>query len=234
MKKLAILFITLMLPFLSMAHGYWLETKGSGKIGEPATVLLFFGEYGAGIREKGTKLDKMADIKVSVIDASGSKLAIQMKQTDTHWEGTFIPQKEGNYQILGINDTREVQDWTKHKLGITRPVQFLRTNYMVGTSQNSENIVTQYLDIITQRDGDLVTVSILKNNQPFAKTSVTIVNPQTWEKKQITNQEGKTTFTLVGKGLYLIETEWIDTTKGIFNGKEYETIRYKSETTLII
>jgi len=28
-------------PILSRAHGYWLETQGSGKIGEPVKILMF-------------------------------------------------------------------------------------------------------------------------------------------------------------------------------------------------
>ena len=39
-KTLAVLSL-LCLPLLSMAHGYWLETKGSGKVGEVAQIYLF-------------------------------------------------------------------------------------------------------------------------------------------------------------------------------------------------
>lgn len=228
------LVMAVMLPILSMAHGYWLETKGSGKVGEPVKVLLFFGEYGANLREKGTKLDKMADIKVALIDVVGNKTDIQMTQTDTHWEGTFTPKTAGNYQILGINDTREVQDWTKHKLGITRPVQFLRTNYVAGNIPNNQSKTYQFFDIVAELQKDVLKITIIKDKQPSEKTSVTIINPQTWEKTNLTNTDGTVTFPLAGKGLYLIEAEWIDTTKGNFKGKDYESIRYKSETTFVV
>lgn len=224
----------LCLPVLSMAHGYWLETKGSGKVGEPVKILLFYGEYASEIRERGNKLDKMAEILVSVIDIEGNKYAIKMTQTDTHWEGFYTPTKEGNYQILGINETREVQDWHKHKLGITRPVQFVRTNYIVGNAPLTTPKTYQFLDIVASKQGEFIALTAYQNNQPLDSTKIIIINPQSWEKIKTTNERGRVTFLPTGKGMYLAEIEWIDKTPGIFKGKEYATIRYKSETTLVI
>lgn len=232
--KLCLLLTIICLPFLSRAHGYWLETQGSGKIGEPVKILMFYGEYAEAIREKGNKLDKMTELKVSVIDALGKQSAINMVQKETHWEGTFTPTTNGNYQILAINDTREVQDFTKHNLGITRPVQFMRTTYQVGkaSATNAKNL--QFLDVTANQENGKITLSAFKDKQALAKTKLTIINPQTWEKTKFTNENGQTTFTPTGKGLYLVELEWIDTNSGTFKGKDYQTIRYKSEMTFVI
>ncbi len=232
--KIKLLISVLCLPMLSMAHGYWLETKGSGKVGEPVKILLVYGEYSSEIRERGDKLDKMADILVSVIDVAGNKSPIKMTQTDTHWEGTFTPTQEGNYQIIGINDTREVQDWNKHKLGITRPVQFVRTNYLAGNATLTPAKNYQFLDIVTGKQGEFIALTAYKDNLPLDKTKITITNPQSWVKVKTTNERGRVTFLPAGKGLYLVEVEWIDQTPGSFKGKPYETIRYKSETTLVV
>lgn len=232
--KITLFFSVLCLPMLSVAHGYWLETKGSGKVNEPVKILLFYGEYASEIREKGNKLDKMADIMVSVIDVSGNKTAIKMTQTETHWEGFYTPTQEGNYQILGINDTREVQDWHKHKLGITRPVQFVRTNYVVGNSPQSTPKNYQFLDIVASKQGEFIALTAYKNNVPLDSTKIIIINPQSWEKIKTTNERGRVTFLPTGKGMYLAEIEWIDKTPGNFKGKNYETIRYKSKTTLVV
>lgn len=132
MKKLSFLAVLILLPILSMAHGYWLEVQGSGKVNEQAKIQIFFGEFENQKRETGKLLDKMYEIKIFVLDSKGVKAEIAMKQTDTHWEGVFTPQNEGLYQIVGINDTREVQDWARHNLGIVRPVQYLRTTYPSG------------------------------------------------------------------------------------------------------
>ncbi|MDZ7933551.1 MAG: DUF4198 domain-containing protein [Emticicia sp.] len=234
MKNLRIITVLIFLPFLSIAHGYWLETKGSGKVGEPVKVLLYYGEYASEIREKGNKLDKMADILVSVIDPKGEKMAIKMTQTETHWEGDFTPTEEGNYQIIGVNDTREVQDWHKHKLGITRPVQFVRTNYLAGNAEFSSSKSTQFLDLIANKQGEFIAFTAFKDNVPLTKTSIKIINPHSWEKTKISNERGKITFLPTVKGMYLVEVEWIDKTPGVFKGKPYETIRYKSETSVFV
>jgi uncharacterized GH25 family protein len=234
MKKISISILTILLPFLSMAHGYWLETKGSGKVNEPVKIMLFYGEYSSEIRERGSKLDKMVEILVSVLDVDGNKSAIKMTQTDTNWEGFYTPTKEGNYQILGINDTREVQDFTKHNLGITRPIQFVRTNYLVGNTPLAMSKNPQFLDIIPSIQGEFIALTAYKDNLPLNKMKVTITNPQSWTKTKTTNEKGRVTFLPTGKGMYLVEIEWIDKTTGTFKGKDYDSIRYKSETTIVV
>lgn len=216
---------------LSMAHGYWLEVVGSGKVNEAAKIQIFFGEFENQKRETGKLLDKMSEIKIYVLDAQGNKIEVPMTQTNTHWEGFFTPENDGLFQIIGINDTREVQDFTKHNLGIVRPVQYLRTIYQVGEGV-SEQSVANLIDALVKQVGDNIMISTWKENQPFAKTKVRIINPEGWAKEKITNENGKTQTKSNMKGLYLVELEYIDKTAGSFKGKDYQTVRYRCETTL--
>ena len=85
-----------------------------------------------------------------------------------------------------------------------------------------------------EKENGKITLSAFKDKQALAKTKLTIINPQTWEKTKFTNENGQTSFTPTGKGLYLVELEWIDTNPGTFKGKDYQTIRYKSEMTFVI
>lgn len=232
--KIAMSFFLAMAPFLTMAHGYWLEIKGTGKVGEPAQIQLYYGEYTEHVREKGARLDKMAEIKIAVIDASGKKMDISMKQTETHWEGAFTPQAEGIYQVIGVNETRDVQDWTKHNLGITRPVQYLRTVYVVGNPPKSVVNPSQFLDVVASKLGNQILLEAHKDQQPLSKVQLTVINPDGWEKTKVTNEKGKVAFIPSGKGLYLVELEWIDKTPGTFQGKNYETIRYRCDMSILI
>jgi len=234
MKKNIILLCSLiMMPILTMAHGYWLEVKGSGKAGEPVKVQIFYGEYNNQGRMKGKSLDKMADIKLFVIDEAGNRSDIQTAQTETHWEGSFTPKTDGLYQVLGINETREVQDWTKHNLGIVRPMQYLRTTYLVGKSSNSQKN-TNFIDIIASESDNGVTLTAFKNNVPADKAKLTVISPDGWEKAKITSERGRASFVPITKGLYLIESEIIDKTPGEYKGKPYDSIRYHVETTIEI
>jgi hypothetical protein len=233
MKKLSFLAAFILLPILSIAHGYWLEVQGSGKVNEPAKIQIFYGEFENQRRETGKLLDKMAEIKIFVLDEKGVKTEIVMNQTDTHWEGVFTPQSEGLVQIIGINDTREVQDFTKHNLGIVRPVQYLRTSYQVGKVE-TEQIAASLMDALVKQSGDNIMVATWKENQSYAKSKVKIINPEGWVKDKITNDNGKTQLKPNTKGLYLVELEYIDKTPGTFKGKDYQTVRYRCETTLIV
>lgn len=216
---------------LSMAHGYWLEVVGSGKVNEAAKIQIFFGEFENQKRETGKLLDKMSEIKIYVLDAQGNKVEVPMTQTNTHWEGIFTPKTDGLFQIIGINDTREVQDFTKHGLGIVRPVQYLRTIYQVGEGAGEQS-VANLMDALVKQVGDNIMISTWKENQTFAKTKVRIINPEGWMKEKLTNENGKTQIKSNMKGLYLVELEYIDKTAGTFKGKNYQTVRYRCETTL--
>ncbi|MBP1651075.1 MAG: Nickel transport complex, NikM subunit, transrane [Bacteroidetes bacterium] len=44
MKKVIDVIVEIVMPLLSMAHGYWLEIEGSGKVGETVTLKVYFGE----------------------------------------------------------------------------------------------------------------------------------------------------------------------------------------------
>ncbi|MBA4853498.1 nickel transport complex, NikM subunit,transmembrane [Emticicia sp. BO119] len=231
MKNKIIIFALLLIPFLSEAHGYWLEVKGSGKVGEPVKIQIFYGEFVNQGRMKGKFLDKMNEIKLFVIDEAGDRINVPTFQTETHWEGSFTPKTEGNYQIMGINETREVQDWAKHNLGIVRPMQYLRTNYVVGkfTAVTKPN---NFLDIIATESDNGINLNAFKNNFPVDKAKLTIISPDGWEKVRITSERGRASFIPNTKGIYLIEAEWIDKTPGTYKEKEYESIRYHSETTI--
>lgn len=216
---------------LSMAHGYWLEVVGSGKVNEAAKIQIFFGEFENQKRETGKLLDKMSEIKIYVLDAQGNKVEVPMTQTNTHWEGIFTPKTDGLFQIIGINDTREVQDFTKHGLGIVRPVQYLRTIYQVGEGAGEQS-VANLMDALVKQVGDNIMISTWKENQTFAKTKVRIINPEGWMKEKLTNENGKAQIKSNMKGLYLVELEYIDKIAGNFKGKNYQTVRYRCETTL--
>jgi hypothetical protein len=224
--KLTAIFFMLS-PVTLWAHGYWIEVAGNHKVKEAVTIKLFYGEYVSGERLAGNYLDKMKDIKVYVSIPGAGKQEITMKQLAGYWEGIFIPEKEGSYEISGINDKREVQDWTKHNLGIVRPVQYLKTVYQVG-SATSSLVSPAFLDIkVETTDKNKYEVKLVKNDSAFRYAKITITHPAGWEKILSADKEGKASFTSVGQALYLVSVEWIDKTPGIFKEKAYETTRHQ-------
>ena len=233
MKKLVVLFATILLlsSSESFAHGYWIEAEGSHKINEPVTIKLIFGEFITGERLSGAYLDRMKEISVFVL-IDGKKQSVTMKQLPGHWEGVFVPQKEGSYNIIGINEEREVQDWTKHNLGIARPMQYLKTIYQVGPNATKQAL-SSLLDITVSSDaGNLYTIQVFKNNAAFSDAKVTATDTSGNEQIIVLDKEGKAIFNPGVKGLHLIDVEWIDKTPGVFREKKYASIRYKLDFSL--
>ncbi|MEI9810988.1 MAG: DUF4198 domain-containing protein [Bacteroidota bacterium] len=229
-KLIAILL--LLSPLNGWAHGYWIEVEGNHKIKETVTVKLFFGEYVSGERLAGNYLDRMKDIRIYVSAPGSSKQPIVMKQLDGYWEGTFIPEKEGSYEVSGINDEREVQDWTKHNLGIVRPIQYLKTVYQAGNTKTS-SVHPAFLDVKLEATGkNKYEVTLVKNDSAFAYAKITVTHPAGWEKILSADKDGKATFTSVGPALYLVSVEWIDKTPGKFKDKPYETVRHQLDFSL--
>jgi uncharacterized GH25 family protein len=226
MKKSFITIITFLMPFLATAHGDWIEVKGNGKIGEPAKVELIFGAYENQERLKGKALNFLAEFTVFVIDPAGNRQDIKLTQTETCWEGSFIPKTEGTYQVMGINEERGVVDWTVHGFDVLRPKEYLRTNYVVGkASEIGQNM--QFLDVISTKTGEEVKLTAYLNGVKIAKTKLLITNPEGWEKIKYTNANGEATFKPTVKGMYMIEVENLDKTPGSFKGKDYKMIRNK-------
>lgn len=226
MKNRLLTTLFVLLPFLVQAHGYWLELVGNGKPGADVTVKIFFGEYENNIREKGASLAGMKEFRAYVIDPAGQQQSIALTQTETCWEGRFKPAKSGHYQVFGVNDTRDVQDWTRHGLGVVRPIEYLRADYMAGSGMAAANAKPQTdLDVLARNESGQVVLTAFAKRQPLAKTKLTIQNPQGWEKTLTTDAGGVARFTPSGPGLYIVEAGQMDKTPGQYQGKDYPAIR---------
>ncbi|HTN46791.1 MAG TPA: DUF4198 domain-containing protein [Flavipsychrobacter sp.] len=229
MKGIKILLVAVLLCLSSLqlsAHGYWLELQGSGKAKKPCTIKMYYGDYPVGERLSGKTLDKMKDIKVYVLTPSGEKQSVTMTQMNDFWQGSFTPQAKGRYEIIGINDEREVQDWTKHHLGITRPVQYLKTTYAVG--QAGEQQASLFLDMrVVRMDKTNYEVTLLKQGTALPAQKLVLAEFDKGETEFTTDVNGKINIKLDNPGLYILSVDWIDYTPGSFKGKNYETVRHR-------
>ncbi len=110
MKKTIASLLLIVLPLLTQAHSYWLELKGSGKVGEPITVQCYFGELENGLREKADKLAGIKAFTASVLLPDGTTEPLTLSPADNCYQAQFTPRQAGTHQVLLVNDTRAVQD----------------------------------------------------------------------------------------------------------------------------
>lgn len=223
--SIALVFIVL-IPFAGRAHGYWIETSGSHKVKEAVVIKIYFGEYITGERLSGNFLDRMKEFRM-FIRVNGKEEPMAIRQLADYWEGTYTPLAEGVYEFVAVNEEREVQDWTKHHLGIVRPVQYLKTVYVVGNGIPALSPAS-FLDITVVPAGtNEYAIQAFKNKSPYAAAKIIVTHPDGEETTLHAGNDGKTTFKAPGKGLYVVDIEWTDKTPGRFKDKAYESIRYK-------
>jgi uncharacterized GH25 family protein len=232
-SKFALGFALFFAATVANAHNTYLQVRGSGKVNDKVEVQLFLAEYGKEAPEKGVKIDRLKAIKVYVIDATGSKTEIVMTQTETHWQGFFEAKTTGAYQVIGVNDQSEVRDMSKKHLGFGRSVLYLKATYTVKTTLGQEQVIHP-LDLTAQKQNTSYMLTAFKDKIQQADLNITIINPEGWEQTIETNEIGQAAFTPNKKGLYLVNLEWIDNTKGNFKDKAYENTISKTVLSLIV
>ncbi|KAA9341099.1 DUF4198 domain-containing protein [Larkinella humicola] len=236
MKKSFLFLCLLLFPLLSEAHSYWLELKGSGKVGQPMTVQCYFGELENGLREKADKLAGIKAFTASVLMPDGTTEPLTLTPADNCYQAQFTPKQPGTYQVLLVNDTRAVQDLTKHHLGIVRPRDYLRAICQVGNGPLSTN-PKYYLDVIPHdlpAVGKPTVLLITKDGAAYANAPVKLTTPDGKQTKQTADASGRLTLTPTGAGQYVVDVDFLDKTPGQYEGKDYEAIRNKMALTLTL
>ncbi|MEZ0612362.1 DUF4198 domain-containing protein [Fibrella sp. WM1] len=231
MKKLLTSLFCLLFPLLTQAHSYWLELKGSGKVGEPMTVQCYFGELDNGVREKGAALKGINAFTASVLLPDGSREPLTLTPAENCYQAQFTPKQVGTYQVLLVNDTRAVQDWTTHGMGIVRPREYLRAVCQVGGGTLSAKPVF-YLDATPQSKP--TSVLLTKDGAPYANALVKLTPPNGKPGKLTANANGLLTLPTAGAGQYVIDVDFMDKTPGQYQGKAYQAVRNKMALTLTV
>ena len=222
---------------MSHAHGYWFDIKGSGKVNQPIKIQVCFGEiddYNIRHREKGSELALIGTFKVFIIDEKGVRTDITIKQLSDCWEGTFTPKTKGVYQILAINEELPVVDRSSTGGKNVRPIDYLCAAYKV-ESNNAVQQPFQVLDILTAKNGKLITIKAYKDKKLVERsTKLRIFNPDNWEKSPEIHENGEAVFMPTMKGLYIIRQDWTDNTSGQYKGVSYSGIRHRCNYCLLV
>lgn len=233
-----LLFLTVfLLPQLTKASAYWMEIHGSGKVKEQVKIQVCYGfidDLSERHRTTGPEFQRIKDFSFVIVNAKGEKSKIQLQPKEDHWEASFIPDQEGTYRILGINDQQPVLVRSKDPEDNVRPIDFMCGAYQVGTVFNN-NSPLQLMDFILQEKNRVYTVFPYRNMKPVEKgTLLRIFNPENWEKNIPVDENHKAVFKVTMPGLYVIRQDWQDKTKGIFQGTSYSAIRYRNNYCLWI
>ncbi|WP_343681333.1 hypothetical protein [Chryseobacterium arthrosphaerae] len=224
-------------PELTQASAYWMEIHGSGKLKDPVKVQVCYGfidDLSVRHRTTGAEFLQIRNFQFFILNTKGEKTKLELKMKDDHWEGSFTPDQEGTYRILGMNDQQPVLLRSKNPLENVRPVDFMCGAYHIGTNMDIES-PAQFMDIILQEKNGVYTVSPYRNMKPVEKgTIIRIFNPENWEKNLSADENHQAVFKPTLPGLYIIRQDWNDNTPGTFQGNVYGKIRYRNNYCLWI
>lgn len=237
-----------MATMLLMSHTVWVESDYKGKVGSNVTLNVYFGEYEKNLREEGDALNSLADFK-AMFRKDGKNTPLALAKSTNSYRGSFQAKENGFYELLAINDGREVQDWTKYGLTLLRPIEYQRSAFLAGQpvkKDKSSPAPFHYLDIVPDylintgkeltsayQSGASVRATVYVNNKPFPNQDVSVMFPGKSEPLKLTSDaEGVITFTTTAKGAYLVSGVYNDKTPGKFKDKEYNLIRHHASTTI--
>src|SRR5690606_25814484 len=138
MKKLIALTVLLLTTANSFAHYLWIETQGSGTIGEEQIVKVHMGEYTYGVIEdvEGEAFQGVNNFTLWAVSPSGKKIALTPTAQKDHYRAVFTPTEKGTYTLLLNNDEIDVIDYTQYDFGIFKTHYHAVANFNVGGTQN--------------------------------------------------------------------------------------------------
>ncbi|MBO0329126.1 DUF4198 domain-containing protein [[Muricauda] lutisoli] len=228
MKKLIVTLLLITLPVLSVsAHYLWIETNGTGHLGQVQEVRVHYGEYTYGVIEKvgGEAFPLVSEFTLWVIGPDGTKTKLSTIAKEDHYLASFIPSQRGVYTIAVNNSEIDVIDYTQYDFGIFKTHYHSTAKVQVGTdgdtkTMNPDGIVVKQLE----NDGEEIRLQVLYKGEPIAKNELKVYVSDLWSKTLYTDDNGEVSFALPWDTKYIVETTAKEEIPGTYNGEAYEFI----------
>ncbi|QES88151.1 hypothetical protein [Rhizosphaericola mali] len=239
MRNFSILFLFLLFlfcPITIFAHGYWMEVTGRGKINSPVKIEICYGEiddHNNRLREAGDDLKYIGKFQLFILDQNGKKTKLTLMPLKNSWYATFIPKLTGSYPIIAENDSLPVVDRSSTGGKNVRPVEYLYSQYNVGTNKDGK-LTSQFLNILISHKKDMIEVRPMQDGKAVTNTKLRVFNPENWEKTLDINKDGKALFYPNQKGMYIIRMDWYDNQPGNWKGLSYTSTRHRCNYCLTI
>jgi hypothetical protein len=242
MKK-AIFPVALLVVYLfCSAHFIWIETPSVAWVGKAHKLNVFYGEYAENIKEEqGKRLEEVKGLTATIVKPDHSTEAAGLTPFANGYKADFTPSLPGLYEVLCVQNTRDVIDWSKHDIGVVRPIYYSRSFVLARDVKSAVQPAlpqpkpSHDLDILPLQlpAGNALPlqtktrVQVYFRNAPLGKAKLFVYAPNGWMKELDCDDNGVAAFTPEWKGLYLAECIYKERVPGTHNGKAYEAIRHR-------
>ena len=207
------------------AHALWIETNGTGKIGQAQQVKLFYGEYAQNERDSVVKwYSDVKELTLWLVGPDSQKVKLTTTLSHNVATASFTPQKDGLYTLMVSHAAKDLAGTTAYNFLASATVQVGKTGLSV-----DEKALSNELKVFPVGNGSYsvnTTVKLKAKNTDgiFKAKTISVFSPSGWSREVTTNAAGIAEFTPIWPGRYVIEVSDFKKTKGEQLGKAYEAI----------
>ncbi len=228
MKQLIATLLFIALPALSAsAHYLWVETNGTGTLGQIHDVRVHYGEYTYGVIEKvnGEAFTLVSKFTLWAIAPDGTKMELNTEAKEDHYLARFTPSQHGVYTIALNNNQIDVIDYTQYDFGIFKTHYHATAKVQVETDGDTKTVTPDGIVVKQlENNGETVKLQVLYKGIPLAENELKVYAADLWSKTLYTDDNGEVSFALPWDTKYIVETTTKEEIPGTYNGENYEFI----------
>jgi hypothetical protein len=205
----------------AFAHYLWIERDG-------ATARVYFGEVNEVREQSPGRLDDIVAPRMLAITAAGAERELTAERR----RGSFVVGDIGTSpDLIAIESRYAVQDWTRHGIGVAKPMFYARASSWPGRLQAIASPAMR-LDV-RPAAGALEAIDVMFDGKPLPGAKLVVHAPNGWDQEQKTDEQGRARVSMPWRGQYVFEVIHKEAGAGEFEGKRYEAVRHRATLTVI-
>lgn len=205
--------VLLLAASAAQAHYLWLERDGKRS-------FLYFGEVNEVREQSPGRLDEIPAPSVWSLERG----AWQPRQLVRRAAAFAIDGRPGT-DLVAVEGRYAVQDWTKHGLGVVKPMFYARIGQW--TMRQPVPAVPELRLDIQPVPGTASTVRVLFDGTPLAGAKLVVHAPNGWDQDHKAGEDGRVQLQLPWRGQYTLEVIHREPASGEFEGRRYEAVRHR-------
>jgi len=228
MKAIKSLLLTLTGVFFAsslFAHALWIETKGTGKIGQAQEVKLFYGEYAQNERDVTSKwYSDVKDLTLWLVGPDQQKIKLNTVLGDNVASASFTPEKDGQYTLVVSHPAKDLAGTTKYHFLTSTTVHVGKPADVINPEGITNELKVFPSSGTAYKVNKAVKLKAIHNGSSKAAATVSVFSPSGWSQTLTTSKDGEIEFTPLWAGRYVVEVTDYQQVKGDHNGKPYEAL----------
>ncbi|WP_192346877.1 DUF4198 domain-containing protein [Algoriphagus sp. Y33] len=196
LKSFCLTLMLMMLIVSVQAHALWIHTASNAEKGKEHPYRIYYADYHENaIEAVANWYSDVKEFELWLISPSGKKTRLEPTATVEYFEGTFLPEEEGEYR-MEISHTADPGDSkTAYQFNAYAQV-------WVGKGKSKAKVDT---DLALIKNANSSEYELLYKGKPLAEGDVMVLGPNAETQELKTGKKGKVSLDLANKGVYFAE-----------------------------